>query len=338
MRCRYLNALMKASLAKLASLGQRLVALSVGRPDAVDTHAPLLNAEELAQLMHCIQAQQAAPYFRESQHRHAGDFRSVYLGSGLDFEEARPYQPGDDVRGMDWRTTARTARPHIKIYREEHQPALHVVIDRGPSMRFGTRTRLKVTQAARIAATFGFGAARANTCIGGTIWQPGAMTLPCRNGTEGAMQLAQAAIAPCPPLADPVAVAMPPLHASLDRLDAQLPRGSNVVLISDFHALCEADMPALLRLASRHQVQAVQVLDVAEQELPNIGLIAFQDAASPARCWVDTGRREVRAAYHEQASNSHAAQQALFRRIGVQLHCLLADADPFVLLQQMRLS
>ncbi len=262
MRYRSLNPLMKASLAKLASLGQRLVALSVGRPAAADTHAPLLDAEELAQLMHRIQAQQATPYFRESQHRHAGDFRSVYLGSGLDFEEARPYQPGDDVRGMDWRTTARTARPHIKIYREEHQPALHVVIDRGPSMRFGTRTRLKVTQAARIAATLGFGAARANTCIGGTLWQPGAMTLPCRNGTAGAMQLAQAAIAPCPPLTDPVAAAMPPLYALLDRLDGQLPRGSKVVLISDFHALSEADMPALLRLASRHQVQAVQVLDV----------------------------------------------------------------------------
>lgn len=337
MRYRYLNALMKASLAKLASFGQRLVALSVGRPAAVNTHAPLLDAEELAQLMHRIQAQQATPYFRESQHRHAGDFRSVYLGSGLDFEEARPYQPGDDVRGMDWRTTARTARLHIKIYREEHQPALHVVVDRGPSMRFGTRTRLKVTQAARIAATLGFGAARANTCIGGTLWQPGAMTLPCRNGTEGAMQLAQAVIAPCPPLTDPVAAEMPLLLALLDRLDAQLPRGSNVVLISDFHALSEADMPALLRLASRHQVQAVQVLDVTEQALPNVGLIAFQDAASTARCWVDTGRREVRAAYQAHASGSHAAQQALFRRIGVRLHCLLADADPYALLQQMRL-
>jgi len=142
---------------------------------------------------------------------------------------------------------------------------------------------------------------------------------------------------PCPPLADLIAAAMPPLHALLDRLDAQLPRGSNVVLISDFHALCEADMPALLRLASRHQVQAVQVLDVAEQALPNVGLIAFQDVASTARCRVDTGRREVRAAYHEQVSSNQAAQQALFRRIGVRLHCLLTDADPYALLQEMRL-
>ncbi|BBP05537.1 hypothetical protein TPL01_03040 [Sulfuriferula plumbiphila] len=288
--------------------------------------------------MQRTRAQQGAPHVRESLHRQAGDFRSAYLGSGLDFEEARPYQPGDDVRGMDWRTTARTARAHIKIYREEHQPALHVVIDRGPSMRFGTRSRLKVTQAARIAATLGFGAAGANTCIGGTIWQPGTMTLPGRNGAAGAMQLAQAAIAPCPPLADPVAAAMPPFAELLMQLDALLARGSRVVLISDFHALCEADLPALLRLASRHQVQAIQVLDVAEQALPNVGLVAFQDAASPARCWLDTGRREVRAAYQAQASSSHAAQQALFRRIGVRLQCLLADADPFALLQQMRLS
>lgn len=326
---------MKTSLDKLVSFGRSLVSRGVGQTDIVDTHAPLLDTEELAQLMQRIQVLQAMPYFRESHHRQAGEFRSAYLGSGLDFEEARPYQSGDDVRGMDWRTTARTARPHIKVYREEHQPALHVVIDRGPSMRFGTQTRLKVTQAARIAIALGFGAARANTCIGATLWQADAETLPCRNGAVGAQQLAQAVITPCPPLVNPVA-AMSPLRDLLDRLDRQLPRGSSVVLISDFYALREADMPALLRLASRHQVQAIQVLDVTEQVLPNVGLVAFQDAGAAIRCWVDTGKREVRTTYQQQASNSHAAQQALFRRIGVQLHSLLADADPFALVQQIR--
>ncbi|MES2364502.1 MAG: DUF58 domain-containing protein [Pseudomonadota bacterium] len=326
---------MKTSLDKLVSVAHGLITRSVGQADAVDTHAPLLTTEELAQLMHRIQIFQGTPYFRESHHRQTGEFRSAYLGSGLDFEEARPYQSGDDVRGMDWRTTARTAKPHIKVYREEHQPALHVVIDRGPRMRFGTHTRLKVTQAARIAIALAFGAAKANTCIGATLWQADAETLPCRNGVVGAQQLVQAVIASCPPLAYPV-TAMPPLRDLLDRLDRQLTRGSSVVLISDFHALGEADMPALLRLASRHQVQAIQVLDVTEQVLPNIGLVAFQDAEDSTHCWVDTGKRAVRTTYQQQASNSYVAQQALFRRIGVQLHSLLADADPFSLLQQMR--
>lgn len=326
---------MKTSFDKLALLARGLVTRSVGQAGAVDTHAPLLTTEELTQLMHRTQTLQGMPDFRESYHRQTGEFRSAYLGSGLDFEEARPYQSGDEIRSMDWRTTARTARLHIKVYREEHQPALHVVIDRGQHMRFGTRTRLKVTQAARIAIALAFGAAKANTCIGATLWQAEAETLPCRNGAVGAQQLAQAVIAPCPPLADPVA-AMPPLRDLLDRLDRQLPRGSSVVLISDFHALVEADMPALLRLASRHQIQAIQVLDVTEQVLPNIGLVAFQDAEDSTHCWVDTGKREVRTTYQQRASNSHAAQQALFRRLGVQLHSLLADADPFALLQQMR--
>jgi uncharacterized protein (DUF58 family) len=224
----------KASLDKLVALGRSLVSRSTGQTDVVDTHAPLLDSDELAQLVRRIRIQQGLPYSRESYHRQAGDFRSAYLGSGLDFEEARPYQSGDDVRGMDWRTTARTTKPHIKVYRETHQPVLHVVIDRGPSMRFGTRTRLKVTQAARVAAILGLGAARANTCIGATIWQPDTVTLTCRNGAVGAQQLIQAVIAPCPPLIDPGA-AMMPLPVLLDRLDRQLPRGSNVVLISDFH-------------------------------------------------------------------------------------------------------
>jgi uncharacterized protein (DUF58 family) len=324
----------KAPLDKLVALGRSLVSRSTGQTDIVDTHAPLLDSDELAQLVRRIRIQQGLPYSRESYHRQAGDFRSAYLGSGLDFEEARPYQSGDDVRGMDWRTTARTTKPHIKVYRETHQPVLHVVIDRGPSMRFGTRTRLKVTQAARVAAILGLGAARANTCIGATIWQPDTVTLTCRNGAVGAQQLIQAVIAPCPPLIDPGA-AMMPLPVLLDRLDRQLPRGSNVVLISDFHMLGEVDMPVLLRLASRHQIQAIQVLDVTEQTLPNIGLVAFQDANASTRSWIDTGKREVRTTYQQQASDSHATQQAMFRRLGVQLHCLLADADPFALIQQM---
>ena len=174
------------------------------------TDAPLLTAHQLAVLIRRTRALQGMTYVRESYHRQAGDLRSPYLGSGLDFEESRIYQPGDDVHDMDWRTTARTNKPHIKIYREEHQPTLHIVIDRGPSMRYGTRNRLKVTQAARIATLLSFAAAGGGTCIGGSLWQPDACTLPCRNGETGATQLIQAAITPCPPLNPEQSHAMQP--------------------------------------------------------------------------------------------------------------------------------
>jgi uncharacterized protein (DUF58 family) len=109
---------------------------------------------------------------REVHDHHAGDWASRWLGRGLDFEESRLYSAGDDIRDMDWRTTARTGRAHLKIYREERQPLVHLVVDRGATMRFGTRRRLKVAQAARVAAVLAFATADRNGVIGATCGMP----------------------------------------------------------------------------------------------------------------------------------------------------------------------
>ncbi|MDR3391944.1 MAG: DUF58 domain-containing protein [Sulfuriferula sp.] len=325
---------MNLSFHKLAVLGQQLFASTVMPASSTETHAPLLNAAQLAELIRRTRSLQT-PYLREAHQRHAGDLRSAYLGSGLDFEEARLYQPGDDVHDMDWRTTARTNKPHIKIYREEHQPALHILIDRGPSMRFGTRSRLKATQAARIAAMLSFAAAAGNTCIGGSIWQPDAYMLPCRNGETGAMQLVQAAIAPCPPLSSAQSHVMRPFADLLAQIDTLLPRGSRVVLISDFRQLRATDQAPLLRLASHHQLQAIQVLDPSEAMLPNVGLMRFQDTASEQSRWIDTASHAVRTAFQQQAELHQHELHALFRRMGVHLQHCMTDADPFDLLQEI---
>jgi len=320
------------SLHKLATLGRQLLAGTVAHARLSETHAPLLDAAQLAELIRRTRSLQEMPYIREAHQRHAGDLRSAYLGSGLDFEEARLYQPGDDVHDMDWRTTARTNKPHIKIYREEHQPALHIVIDRGPSMRFGTRNQLKVTQAARIATILGFAAATGNTCIGGSIWQPEGYTLPCRNGETGAMQLIQAAVAPCPPMSSSQSQTMRPFADLLEQIDALLPRGSRIVLLSDFRQMQTSDQTPLLRLASHHQLQAIQLLDPSETALPDVGLMRFQDAASEQSRWVDTGSHAVRTAFQHQAGLQQNQLQALFRRIGVRLQHCMTDTDPFDLL------
>ncbi len=338
MLCQYPEHIVNLSLHRLAALGQQLFAKAAMHPIPTDIHASLLDEAQLAELIRRTRSLQGMPYIKETQHRHAGDLRSVYLGRGLDFEEARLYQPGDDVHDMDWRTTARTNKPHIKIYREEHQPALHVVIDRSASMRFGTRSQLKVTQAARIAALLGFGAAAGNTCIGGSIWQPDAYTLPCRNGETGAMQLIQAAIAPCPPLTSAQTKTMRPFTDLLEQIDALLPRGSRIVLISDFRHLQPADQAPLLRLASHHQVRAIQVLDPAEAALPNVGLMRFQDTGSDQLRWVDTASHAVRATFQQQAELQQTELIALFRRIGIRLQRCMTDADPFDLLQEMAQS
>ena len=298
----------------------------------VEVHAPLLSEADLAQLRHTLLALHSAPYAHESEHRHLGDLRSVHLGGGLDFEEVRPYQPGDDVRSMDWRTTARAAKPYVKVYRETHQPALHIVMDRSASMRFGTHGRLKVTQAARLAALLVLHAARDHTCIGGSVLQIPVQTLACHHGERGALQMIQAAIAPCPPLDGNGLGGVPRWSELFAQLDAQLSRGSRVVLISDFRSIAESDAAALLRLASRHQLQAFQVLDRTEMALPDVGLMRFQDAATGALRWLDTGNAALRAAFAQHASARQAAQLALFRRAGVALRRCRADADALEIL------
>jgi len=293
-------------------------------------HVPLLSDADLDDIIRHVQAMNVAQLqSRDVHYRQAGNYRSIHLGRGLDFEEVRLYQRGDEMRDMDWRTTARTGKPYLKVYREEHQPALHIVVDRGASMRFGTRQQLKVTLAARIAAIFSFAAMPSNTCIGGTLWQPGGFTLPCLNGEEGATRLVRAAIAPCLPLQNDEQKESRTFADMLRELDALLPRGTRLVLISDFAQLHEQDLPVLMRLAAHHELLALQVIDSAEEKLPDVGMMRFLDVASGKLRWLDTGSQRVRSAFQQQAEALHERQQKLFERVGVQLHRCRTDGDVY---------
>lgn len=303
------------------------------RPARGAVDRPLLDKSEIAAIMRQAQhVHRLAASGRDVRQRHAGDLRSVFFGPGLDYEEARPYQRGDDVRAMDWRITARTGKPHVKTYREERQPLLHIVIDRHAGMRFGTRRQLKVSQAVRIGALFAFGAALSHASIGGTLWQPDALSLRSRNGFDGALDLVAAANAPCPPLEAAARGGEDSFAALLRRLEALLPRGSRVVLISDFAALEQADLPLLSNLAAQHDVLAVQVYDAAETALPDVGLARFRDVAAGRTRWVDTGKRTVRAEYADSAEARRQAQAQGLRRAGVPLLRCATDGDPLALL------
>ncbi len=303
----------------------RVVGSNPQRVESAALNAPLLSQAELAEILRTAQALPSAwPHAGDVQHPQSGEFRSGTPGAGLDFEEARPYQSGDDIRRMDWRTTARTGKAYLKTFREEHQPQLHLVLDRSASMRFGTRTQLKVTQAARIAAMLAFVSARQHLAIGATLWQPHGTTLPSRGGEAGVLQLIQAAIAPCPPLAA-VAAHAAPLAQLLHELDAQLPRGTRVVFISDLRQFSAADFPGLARLAARHQVSAYQVLDPAECALPDVGLRRFADMISGETGRLDAHNAIVRAAFNTEATALHQTQRALLVRAGIAHHLCMTN-------------
>ena len=281
---------------------------------------PLLAGAELAALAG-LAAQLAQPRARREVHdHHAGDWPSAWIGRGLDFEEARPYAPGDDVRDMDWRTTARLGHPFVKTYREERQPLLHLVLDRGPSMRFGTRRRLKVTQGARIAALAGFAASQANVAVGVTLWDRPDRTLPASHGRGGWLEALQALVAPCPPLA-PQAEEAQHEEQRLLALRAELPRGSRVLLASDFAWWAPSHERPLALLADACDVLAVCITDPAQRALPDLGLACFADGPAATARWLDTGSAGVRAAHAAAFATWQARLQASLARCGVrQLH------------------
>jgi len=301
------------------------------QPARIDAgvHVPLIAAADMAGLAAQASLLATEP-MREVHDHHAGDWASRWLGRGLDFEESRLYSAGDDIRDMDWRTTARTGRPHLKIYREERQPTVHLVIDRGATMRFGTRRRLKVAQAARVAAVLSFATAGHNGVIGATLWDRHDQDLPPRHGRLAALALIEQAAAPCPPLTDPASTE--PLHHAdrLATLEASLPRGAQLVLISDFSWLTDAHAPQLARLAARFEVRAIQIIDVAERVLPDLGLVRFHDMASGQGAWLDTAQASVRDACQSAWAQRLDAQATRFARAGVRHLWVGSEADDLV--------
>lgn len=294
--------------------------------NAVPVAQPLLSAEEMSMLaaQAALLAQAAAR--REVHDHHAGDWPSAWLGRGLDFEEARPYAPGDDVRDMDWRTTARLGTPFIKTYREERQPLLHIVLDRGPSMRFGTRRRLKVTQAARLALLAGFAASAQGVAVGLTLWDGQDRTLPARHGRSGWLEAVQSIVEPCAPQAAERGEAQHEV-ARLQALRAELPRGSRLLLLSDFAWLSPLHERVLASLGEHCDVLAVGISDAAERNLPDVGLACFADpAGGPAR-WLDTRRTDVRAAHALAFATRQGEVDASLLRCGLRTLRLGSEVD-----------
>ena len=314
--------MLRVLLRRLASADGRRRA-----PDAV--HSALIAADDLAGLAAQAGLLAQAP-LREVHDHHAGDWASRWLGRGLDFEESRLYSPGDDIRDMDWRTTARTGRPHLKIYREERQPTVHLVIDRGQTMRFGTRRRLKAAQAARVAALLAFAASTHNGVVGATLWDVADQEIPARHGRVAALDLVRQAAAPCPPLADPASTTALRQADRLAALDALLPRGSHVVLISDFSWLRHEHEALLARLAGRCDVWAIRIVDPAERALPDLGLARFHDMASGQVVWLDTAQERLRVACETAFARRLEGLAASLARAGIRQQALDSAADDLV--------
>jgi uncharacterized protein (DUF58 family) len=225
-----------------------------------------LSASELIALKPRCNAL-SLPMNRPAASSLAGAYRSRFRGRGVDFVESRNYLPGDDIRNMDWRVTARTGKPHTKIFQEERERPVIVVVDAASSLFFGTRTRLKSVAAGQLAAAIAWAAVRRGDRIGAFLLAPdGHFELRPSGGRRGAMRVIQGLVNWLNP--DRPGGASEPLSVSLERVRHAVRPGSLVLIISDFFSLDEQSHRHLSRLRQHNDVIGCQVMDPAEKFLP----------------------------------------------------------------------
>lgn len=260
-----------------------------------------------------------------------GAYRSVFRGRGMDFEEVRAYQPGDDIRRMDWRVTARSNRPHTKLFREERERPVLLCVDSGASMRFGTRVAFKSVQAARIAALLGWAALENHDRIGTLIFS-GATSQESRpaGGKRALLRCLQ--LLATATVSDPEGERFASLSETVQRLRHLARHGCLVILISDFIGLDVAAEQQLAALAQHNEVLAIRIFDPLEAELPPPEQYAFSDGRHIHTLWTADVALRNRYRNEFQVRSEHLA--TLCREHGIRWLSLSTEQDPATELQR----
>jgi uncharacterized protein (DUF58 family) len=243
-----------------------------------------------------------------------GAYRSSVRGTGIEFEEVRPYLPGDDVRSIDWNVTARTGEPFIKTYIEDRSLVLQLLVDTSRSMDFGSGKKTKREVAAEVCALLAFVAMRNQDQVGLCLFagEPGLHVAP-KKGQHHVLRLVREVVAA------PAGGSKTSLAAVLEHQLRHLKRRALVLVISDFLGLDEDWADPLARLARRHDVIALRVFDPLEEELPEHGLVELDELESGRGRALDARSPRVRAAWSAAARARRAAVSAALRRARVDL-------------------
>jgi uncharacterized protein (DUF58 family) len=256
----------------------------------------------------------------------AGEYSSAFRGRGVEFSEVREYQPGDDVRAIDWNVTARLGSAYVKRYLEERELTVLFLVDVSASGRFGTRVRTKQALAVEVCAVLALAAARNHDRVG-AVWVTDRVErfVPPRRGRRHVLRIINDL------LAFEAEGTATDLAAALQFADSILRRRTVLFVVSDF--LTSGYQPALERLAQRHDVIALQLYDPRERELPDIGLVALEDPESGRWRRVDTSRVEIRERFRVRATEFDRTLQRELRTCGadlVQLETGRSYAEPLI--------
>lgn len=252
-----------------------------------------------------------------------GDHLGLTPGHGSEPGETREYEPGDDVRRIDWNVTARTGRPHVRITEADRELTAHVVVDLSASMDFGTAACRKRDLAIAAAATVVFLTARMGNRIGAWIVHPAGLTaIPPAGGSQHARALVHTFVS-SPRSDGPTPIS---LQATLDRLGAVASRAGLVAIVSDFLDPSPWEN-SLKRLSATSELLAVEILDPRELELPDVGVIEVVDPESGETLEVQTSDRRLRQLYAEAAQRHRESIARAFRRAGADHLILATDSD-----------
>ena len=240
----------------------------------------------------------------------AGEYHSVFKGRGVEFAEVREYQAGDDVRTIDWNVTARVGAPFVKVYDEERELTVVLVVDASASGAFGSGARMKGEVAVEISALLAFSAIRNNDRVGLLIFTDEVeVFVPPKKGRRHVLRVIRELLY-FQPRGKGTSI-----RGALDYLARVLHRRSVVFLISDF---LDAGYERSLQLISgRHDLIAITVGDPRERELPDVGFIDLYDAETGESALVDTRHREVRRLFAARRQRDEERRRLLLRRTGV---------------------
>jgi uncharacterized protein (DUF58 family) len=240
----------------------------------------------------------------------AGEYRSVFKGQGMEFSEVREYQPGDEVRSIDWNVTARMGRPYVKRYIEERELTVMIAVDLSGSGQFGTRQRFKSELASELSAVIAMSAIRNNDRVGTMLFTDTVEhVVPPRKGRRHALRLIRDML-----VFNPVGRGTD-IAGATDYLNKMLPSKTIVFLVSDFLSP-NLERPLKL-LAQRHDLVAVTVEDPSELELPDVGLARLSDPETGEVIDIDTSDPKVRLAFAKRVHEDGEARKQLLRRLAI---------------------
>ena len=255
----------------------------------------------------------------------AGKYHSAFRGRGMSFAEVREYRVGDDVRDIDWNVTARSERTHVKVFEEERELTMMLVVDVSPSRMFGSKELTKKNVITEIAATLAFSAAKNNDKVGCILFSDKVEKfIPPKKGRAHVMMIIRELVG-----FEPQGTSTN-ISEALRYLVGVNKKRTTSFLLSDLID-SEADLSKLddaLKIASsKHDLMAIRVYDERDGELPNVGIMELKDAETGRSEWVDTSSRRVREYWKSEYERRNAHIDSMLRQNRVDIANVATDGD-----------